>query len=101
MDFGGASRAPRAAGRTVSGDAGSEIRFEAVYVEAQNGRGNQFAHACPACAERLKREGDRSSKRCQVVKRGPVAPFVGERISRCRLSKRPLVRVGNQQEGLF
>lgn len=55
----------------------SEIRFGAVYVEAQNGRGNQFAHACPRCAERLKREGDRLSKRWRVVKRGPVAPFVG------------------------
>ena len=69
--------------------------------EAQDGWGNQFAHACSRCAERLKREGDRSSKRWRVVKRGPVAPFVGERVPRCRLCKRPLVRVGSQQDGLF
>ncbi len=91
----------RAPERTVSGDAGSEIRFEAVYVEAQNGRGNQFAHACPRCDERLKREGDGPSKRWRVVKPGPVAPFVGDRVPRCRLCKRPLVRVGSQQQGLF
>ena len=85
----------------MSGDAGSEIRYEAVYVGAQNGRGNQFDHACPRCAVRLKREGDRSWKRWRVVKRGPVAPFVGDRVPRCRLCKRPLVRVGSQPEGLF
>lgn len=79
----------------------SEIRFAADYVEALNVRGNKFAHACPRCAERLRCEGDRSSKRWQVVKRGPVAPFVGERVPRCRLCKRPLVRIGSQQEGLF
>ena len=40
----------------MSGDAGSEIRFEAVYVVAQDRRGNQFALDCLCCAERLRRE---------------------------------------------
>ena len=85
----------------MSEDAGPDIRFEAVYVAAQDGRGHLFAHACPRCAERLRREGDRSPKRWRFVRRGPVAPFVGGRVPRCRLCRRPLVRVGSQQEGLF
>lgn len=45
----------------VDAEVGSEIRFEAVYVESQDGRGNQFAHSYPRCAEPLRREGDRSA----------------------------------------
>ena len=62
---------------------------------------NSFVHACPRCAERLRRERDRSSKRWRVLKRGPVGPLVGNPVPRCRLYKRPLVRIGNQQEELF
>lgn len=45
----------RSGGRHIplSGNPNSDIRFEAVYVEGLNGRGNPFAHACPRCDERL------------------------------------------------
>ena len=80
---------------------GAAIRFEAGYVERLDGRGSKFVHAGPRCSARLKREGGRSPKRWRIVKTGPVAPFVGDRVPRCGVCKRPLRRVSGRQEGLF
>ena len=43
----------RVARVNVGAEVGSEIRFNAVYVESQDGRGNRFAHTCPRRDERL------------------------------------------------
>jgi len=87
--------------RPKTEDMGDAIRFEADYVERQDGRGSLFAHACPRCSARLRREGGRSPKRWRIVKTGPVVPFVGDRLPRCGVCKRPLRRVSGRQEGLF
>ena len=84
-----------------SREVGSSIRFAADYVESRDVRGNKFAHACPRCAVRLRREGERAAGRWRIAKRGPVAPFVGDRRPRCLFCKRPLIQVGGRQEGLF
>ena len=80
---------------------GSEIRFAADYVEALDVRGSKFAHACPGCVVWVRRKGGRSPRRWRIAKRGPVAPFVGDRVPRCLFCKRELVQVGGRKEGLF
>ena len=87
--------------RSAAVEMRSEIRVEADYVERQDGRGNKFAHACPRCASRLRRTGERSPQRWRIARPGPVAPFVGDPVPRCVFCKRPLSRIGDQQEGLF
>ena len=87
--------------RSAAVEMRSEIRVEADYVERQDGRGNKFAHACPRCASRLRRTGERSPQRWRIARPGPVAPFVGDPVPRCVFCKRPLSRIGDKQEGLF
>ena len=88
-------------GGTASVEMRSKIRVEADYVERQDRRGNKFAHACPRCASRLRRTGERSPQRWRIARPGPVAPFVGDPVPRCVFCKRPLSRIGDKQEGLF
>ena len=81
---------------------GSAIRFAADYVEGLDARGTRFAHACPRCAVWVRNSGMRAGKRWRIAKRGPVAPFVGDRVPRCLFCKRELVQVGGpRQEDLF
>ena len=78
----------------------SEIRVAADYVEALDVRGSKFAHACPGCVVWVRREGGRSPRRWRIAQRGPVAPFVGDRVPQCLFCKRELVQVGGRKEGL-
>ena len=80
---------------------GSAIRFAADYVEGLDARGNRFAHACPRCSVWVRNKGMRTGKRWRIAKRGPVAPFVGDRVPRCLFCKRSLVQVEGPQAGLF
>ena len=72
----------RAVVRTKAANVGSAIRFAADYVEGLDARGNRFAHACPRCAVWVRSKGMRAPNRWRIVRRGPVAPFVGDRVPR-------------------